>query len=231
MQIIKQQDKKGELSGIILKGVKFYYTMIRNPSPIYDDRKLTFEKARKEYKVTIGVNEEIADAWDEIFGKQPSKKMTTEKFLETFKVDSDVDGLPVVGEKKQYTIRVTQRERRKDGSFTKQPKVFLSEDGKVVEITNDKNVGNASEGDVKIRVLKNDYGYFAYLDKMLISSLNEYETNDGGLSQDDVDFLGTDNVELSTTERKASSKVKGDDDAASTDDDDLPWDEDKDEDY
>lgn len=231
MEIKVQKDKKGNVENIIFTNVPLYYCMVRKPSAIYDDRKLSYDKARKEYKVTIGINEEMADQWDEIFTKQPSKKWTNKNFMENFKLEEgETDKLPCPGEKKQFTIRVTQKELKKDGTPSKQPNVFVKEDGKAVEITNDRNVGNNSVGIVKVRVIHNDYGAFAYLDKIMVTDLIEYADSDGsGLSEDELEMMGLDDsadVVKSGTKRKASDAPTDDDD---DDDDNPPWEDDADD--
>jgi len=207
VQMKIQKDNAGKITNIMLNGVTMYYTCIRKPMPIYDDRKLAYEKARKEWKITVAVDEETADAWDEIFTKQPSKKYTNAKFMEEYKLE-DKSELPFPDDKKQYTIKITQKAQKKDGTPSKAyPQAFVVEDGKAVEITQSKNIGNGSKGAVKIRVMQNDFGTFAYLDKVRVDSLVEYADADGGdVSKDDMDFLGAEEVERE--ERKVEEPVE-----------------------
>lgn len=196
MDIKIQKDSKGEVSGIILTGVKFYYASIRRPAVIFDDKKKPYKEARKEYKVTIGVNEEIADAWDEMFTKQTSTKYASNaKFIEAINVEGDNSKLPDPSAKKQWTVKATQKVLKKDGSKSSPPKVMELVDGKGVEITTTKNVGNGSEGNIKLRVVKNEYGLFVYPDTIVITKLYTYEDSVGGLSKDDMSALGLDDVE------------------------------------
>lgn len=215
-----KKDKKGNVTSVTLKGVHLFYTNIRRPKAIYDDRKLPYEKARKEYSVDIAVTEDVADEWDELFGKQPSKKHTNKSFREKYKIDDDGD-IPYPKEKKQYTLKVTQKAEKKNGdpiSDKMIPRVFVKEGEKPTDITFDTNVGNMSVGNVLIRVNQNDYGNFAYLNKILVTDLIEYE--DRVMSEDEEEFLGTDDVEFAEApERKGASPSKGDDD---DDDDDVP---------
>lgn len=219
MEIKFKKDAKGNITSVQLNDVTFFYTNIRNPKPIYDDRKLSYEKARKEYTVDVVVNEDIADAWDEVFGKQPSKKLLNAKFKEKYKLDDDAE-VPLPKEKKQFTLKVVQKAEKKDGDPISEkllPRVFVkNEDGKPVDITFSTNVGNGSKGNLLIRANTNDYGSFAYLSKMLVTDLIEYE--EGAMSEDDEEFLGTDDVELAEAPERKASKPTNDSD----DDDDVP---------
>lgn len=222
-KITFKKDNKGNIESVAIHGATFYYTNIRSPRPIFDDRKLSYDKARKEYSVEVAVSEDVADEWDEVFAKQPSKKYTNAKFREKYKLEED-DALPFPDEKKQFTIKIVQKAQKKDGepiSDSLIPRVFIVEDGKAKDITFSTNVGNGSTGAVQIRANSNDYGCFAYLSKIKVEDLIEYEGNEGGISEEDKEFLGADEVELAEApERKATraTEDREDDD----DDDDEP---------
>lgn len=191
------KDSKGNINQIIITDATFYYTCIRKPVAIYDDRKLPYAQARKEYKTTVAVDEDTADQWDEIFGKQPSQKHSNQKFVENYKLD-DVSEVPYPDEKKQFTIKVTQKAQKKDGSAIDPraiPKVFKREGKKGVEIGKTTNVGNGSKGTLVVRVMTNDYGSFAYLDTLAIDTLVEYDDNSGAVNKDTLDALGFDDIE------------------------------------
>lgn len=231
MDIKFKKDAKGNITSVVLNDVTFYYTNIRNPKPVYDDRKLSYEKARKEYTVDVVVNEDIADAWDEVFAKQPSKKLLNAKFKEKYKLEDD-DEVPLPKEKKQFTLKVVQKAEKKDGDPISEkllPRVFIKQDGKPVDITFSTNVGNGSKGSLLIRANTNDYGSFAYLSKMLVDDLVEYEDG-GALSEDDEEFLGTDDVEFAEAPERKGAKPTDDE----ANDDDVPEfsdGEEEDEDY
>lgn len=221
-----QKDGKGNITQIIISDVTFYYTCIRKPMPIFDDRKLPFDKARKEYKTTIAVDEETADQWDEIFSKQPSQKHSNAKFVENFKLD-DESQLPNPGEKKQFTIKVTQKAQTKDGDPINPksvPKVLKIEGKKGVEIGRSHNVGNGSKGTLIVRVLSNDWGTFSYLDTVAITSLVEYEDDNGTVSKGTLDALGLDDVEIDDTPVEEVKQPE-------TTEDQPPFDQDSDDDF
>lgn len=199
------KDKKGNIDKVVIKDVTFYYPCISRPKAIYDDRKLPYDKARKEYSVQIGVNEDVADAWDELFDKQNAKKMSNEKFIEQFQLKAEEGGdvnklLPEPKAKRQYVIKVAQKAEKNDGtpiSDNLVPRVLVPDEKdpkKLVDVTFEKLVGNGSKGHIIIRVNSNaDYGTFAYLSRMIVTDLIEYEvTSVGGLSEEEADLLGFD---------------------------------------
>ena len=222
-----QKDGKGNITQIIISDVTFYYTCVKRPVPIYDDRKLPYEKARKEYKTTIAVDEDTADQWDEIFGKQPSQKHNNAKFMEHYKLESEEE-LPVADAKKQFTIKVTQKAQNKDGNPINPkavPKVLKVEGKKGIEIGRSTNVGNGSKGTLIVRVMSNDYGTFSYLDTVAITSLVEYDDDSGAVSKGTLDALGLDDVEMDDT---PVEEVKP---SSSSQDDEPPFDHANDEDF
>ena len=220
-----QKDNKGNITQIIIKDVTFYYTCVKRPVPIFDDRKLPYDKARKEYKTTIAVSEDVADQWDEIFSKQPSQKWANAKFIENYKLE-DASELPFPDEKKQFTIKVTQKAQKKDGEPIDPraiPKVLKVEGKKGVDIGRKLNVGNGSKGTLIVRVMSNSYGVFSYLDTIAITDLVEYEDGGNGvISKGAMDALGLDDVEMDDTpieEPKATER----------DNDEPPFDQDSDD--
>lgn len=221
-KITFKKDKKGNIESVAIHGATFYYTNIRSPRPIFDDREMSYDKARKEYSVDVAVSEDVADEWDEVFAKQPSKKYTNVKFREKYKLEEE-DALPFPDEKKQFTIKIVQKAQKNDGDPIPDgliPRVFIVEDGKAKDITFSTNIGNGSTGAVQVRANINKYGQFAYLSKVKVEDLIEYEGNEGGISDEDREFLGADEVELAEApERKATKATEERDD---DDDDDTP---------
>lgn len=229
MQLILKRNKKDEITTGILRNVPVYYTKVQRPVAIYEQRK---EKnpTKLEYTVDVGVSEEIADQFDEVFEKQQSKKLTNAKFKERFRLEDDDLPLPCPKEKKQFVLKLKQAAQKNDG--TKLPKalrprvVEKDENGKPVDITFKKLVGNGSTADIMFRVNQNDFGTFAYLSTVLVTDLNEYEA--GGDAERD-EFLGG-SLDLDDDEDEdegnsggSSNSDKGDDDDYS-DDDDAPID-------
>lgn len=210
-----KKDSKGNPESIALHNVQLFYCNVKSPRPIYDDRDVAYEKARKEYSVVVAVTEDVADQWDELFPKQPAKKFTNAKFKENFKLE-DGDELPFPDEKKQFVIKTTQKAQKENGDPISDmiiPRVFHVENGKASDITFEKNVGNGSFGSVLIRCASNTYGNFAYLNKIKIVDLIEYESS-GPISEEDKEFLGVEDVELAEKPSGSSGGSSG-----NTDDD------------
>lgn len=172
------------ISGVLV------YTCIQQPTLKYQD------KVNKEFKVSIVIDEDQADDWNEKFSKQPAKAIRTSEFKDEFKIEP-----PFPGEKKQYVITLKKDAQYKDGNPLPEnlkPKVYLStgtdESGKVQmkDITKDKLVGNGSVGVVSFETLSNEYGDFARLKNVRVDTLVEYQQRGSG--DDDLGAV-TDNTD------------------------------------
>ena len=199
-KIIKQ-DKKGNIEKAAIMGAKAYYTKFQQPAVIYDQKDLPRNKQTHfEYTVELLVDEETADNYDEHFPKQASKKMTKQQVMKKFKAESDED-LEEIGldpkQKKFYFIKKVQAAQKKSGeALPKQlrPRVVEVVDGKPVDITFDKLVGNGSDVDLLLRVSQNPtYGSFSYPAVLKCVNLIEYKASGtGGVDEETQDFLGGD---------------------------------------
>lgn len=233
MKLTLKRNKKGEITSGTLRNVPVYYTKVQKPAPIYEQRKLK-NPDKLEYTIDVGVNEDIADEFDEIFEKQQSKKLTNAKFKERFKIEEDELPLPVPSAKKQFVLKLKQAAQKSDGtkiSKALRPRVVQKdENGKPVDITFKHLVGNGSTADILFRVNSNDYGTFAYLSTVLVTDLREYEA---GGDQDRDEFLGgaleTDDDEEEEDNSSNSGGSDDDDDGDFGDDGDEPMDPDDDE--
>ncbi len=204
-KIIKQ-DKKGNIEKAAIMGAVAFYTQFKHPAPIYDERNLPKNQVRNwEWTVQLIVDEDTADAYDEtVSDKQASKKLSKEKLAKSFKLlddDGKIDDekFKEVGldpkQKKFFMIKKAQRCQKKDGGSLKhlQPRAIQKVDGKPVDITFEKLVGNGSVVNLLMRYAdQGSYGVSSYPDKMLVESLVEYEEGGKGLSEEDQDFLGGD---------------------------------------
>lgn len=190
-----------------IKGT-FAYTCIQTPVKMYK------EEVKKEYKVSVIVDEDTADNWTEQFPKQPAKAIRTADFKDEFNIDP-----PFPNEKKQYVITLKRPAQYQDGQPLPEkmkPKVFLNvgndENGNIVmeDITADKLVGNGSQGVASYEVTENDYGTFAKLRNIRVDSLIEYKSK----VQDGDDDLGTvkknTDSDLSGSSDDSTSKAKED---------------------
>lgn len=239
MQLVLKRNKKDEITSGILRNVPVYYTKVQKPAPIYEQRKMN-NPDKFEYTVDVGVSEEIADQFDEVFEKQQSKKLTNAKFRERYRLEEDELPLPCPKAKKQFVLKLKQAAQKNDGkriSKALRPRVVQKdEDGKPVDLTFKTLVGNGSTADILFRVNENDFGTFAYLSTVLVTDLREYEA---GGDQDRDEFLGgsldLDDDEEEDGDDSSGSKGGGDDNEPDDDyegeeEDEEPLDPDDDDD-
>jgi hypothetical protein len=131
----------------------------------------------KEYSVGIIIDEDAADTWNEVFQKQPAKKIKVADFEAKFKFEC-----PIKNVKNVYVINLKKASVDKDGNVmdvTYRPKVFLdTEDGTRADITTSRLIANGTYAKVSYYVSENkDYGTLARLQNILIqeSEFVEYE--------------------------------------------------------
>lgn len=206
-KIIKQ-DKKGNIEKAALMDVVFFYVKCQEAVPIFDQKDAA-KPTHFEYTLECVCDEDTADAYDETSPKQPAKKMTKEQVAKKYRlVDEDgkindekfVEANLDPKQKKFWVIKKAQAKQTKDGSKSLdhlRPKVFEVVNGKSIEVTREKLVGNGSKGSLLLRYTHNaTYGTFSYPAMLKIDELIEYEkSGKGGLDEDSQDFLGGD-VEL-----------------------------------
>jgi hypothetical protein len=164
-------DKKqtfGVLEGTLV------YAKIAEASPKYQSKDT-------EYTISVIVDEDTADAWDEQFKKQPAKKVKAGDFEAKYKMP-----LPeqFKGQKNVFEIKL-KKDATKDGEPfypEHRPKVFVDYDnGDRVEITESRLIANGSYGKVSYRISTNDFGTFAKLQNVLMTEdgFKEYVSTGG----------------------------------------------------
>ena len=130
-----------------------------------------------EYTVSIIVDEDTADAFDEEFPKQTSKKVKVADFEDKYRIPCPIEGV-----KNVYEIKL-KKDATKDGEPfypEHRPRIFLDDaDGNRTDITESRLVANGSVGKVSYRISENTFGRFAKLNNVLIqeSDFTEYESN------------------------------------------------------
>lgn len=189
------------ISGVLL------YTCIQQPVLKYQD------KVNKEYKVSICVSEDEADAWDESFPKQSAKAVKTSDFETEYKVEA-----PFPDQRKQFVITLKRDAQYPDGKPIPddyKPKVYIKgANGKLVNVTATKLVGNGSVGVVSYEVRTNDYGDFAKLKNVRVDQLIEYvQRGSGDAELGEVDdssgeFDNADDTPTTTTNTTVESSGK-----------------------
>lgn len=204
-----KKDKKGNPTSVEFENVMLFYVKLDKAVAVYDERKMA-KPENTEYTIDVAVTEEIADEWDELFPKQPAKKILNKKFREQFRLEEE-DPLPVPDAKKQFIVKLKQKSKNADGTMRTgkaRPRVFhLPEGGRASDITFKTKVANGSVGGVLVRAAYNSRieANLAYLSAVKVTDLIEYEA-DSGMS----DFLGGD-VELDEEPEDSGEDASGSD--------------------
>jgi len=118
------------------------FVQVDKAVPCYDKEK------GKEFKAGVVVDEDTADAFAEIFSKQPARKVKRSEFESIYKVEP-----PEGTEKNLYVITLKKNEKLSNGNPVPdlyRPKVFLQTPKGRDEITTSKLVGNGSYGTLSI---------------------------------------------------------------------------------
>ena len=140
-----------------------------------------YQSSDKEYKAGVVVDEDTADAWNEMFPKQSAKVVKTSDFKEIYKIDA-----PFQNEKKQYVINLKKPAQYKDGTPLPkqyQPKVLLADGKQAIDVTDTMLPANGSKGKISFESRENSYGTFAKLRNVLVTEMIEYKK--GGSSAGD----------------------------------------------
>lgn len=211
-------DKKGNIEKAAIMGGVAFYTKFKEPAVIYDEKDLPKAQQKNfEWTVEIVVSEDCADAYDEtVSDKQSSKKLSKAQAAKKFRLVDDAGNIDDdkfkaanldPSQKKFFVIKKAQRCQKRDGSplTSLQPRAIQKVDGKNVDITFEKLIGNGSIVNLLMRYAdQGSYGVSSYPDKMLVEELIEYETNGTGqgLSEEEQDFFGGD-IELAEVPENA----------------------------
>lgn len=186
------------ISGVLL------YTCVQQPTFKYQD------KVNKEFKVSVCVSEDDADDWNDKFPKQAAKVVKTSDFEAEYKIAA-----PFPDERKQYVITLKRDAQYADGNPLPEkykPKVFMKNDkGLLVDVTQEKLVGNGSIGVVSYEVRSNDYGDFAKLKNVRVDDLVEYVSRSAGDDELGEFADATDDFDDADTTTAAKSNAKSDD--------------------
>ena len=132
-----------------------------------------YQSTDKEYKAGVVVDEDTADAWNEMFPKQSAKVVKTSDFKEIYKIDA-----PFPNEKKQYVINLKKPAQYKDGTPLPkqcQPKVLLADGKQAIDVTDTMLPANGSVGKISFETNSNDFGTFARLRNVLVTKMIEYK--------------------------------------------------------
>lgn len=140
-----------------------------------------YEKAKgKEWKASIAVDEDTADAWNEDYPKQAATVVKTSEFEAKYKVAP-----PIPDAKKQYVITLRKNTKLGNGEDVPdiyQPKVQIrdaDEETGYKDVTAEVLVANGSKGSMSIDLWEMSKGNVARLKNILVTELIEYEKKEG----------------------------------------------------
>lgn len=155
------------------------YVQVDTPKNCY------VEEKGKEWKASIVVSEDDADAWDEAYPKQTAKQVKTSDFEEVYKIKP-----PFPEQRKQYIITLRKNTKLANGNDVPvkyQPKVYKKVGKTMEDVTKEVLVANGSEGQISVENYDGKMGSFARLKNVLVTELIEYhkEGGTGGNSGDE----------------------------------------------
>lgn len=142
------------------------YCQVDAPKPCF-----VAEKG-EEYKCSIVISEDDAEAWDEEFPKQTAKQVKTSEFEGIYKTSA-----PFPNQRKQYVVTLRKNTKLGNGSLVPSqylPKVFQQKGNVLVDITNSVLVANGSVGMLSVDMFEGKMGKFARLKNVCVTKLVEY---------------------------------------------------------
>jgi len=164
-----------------------------------------------EVKSSIVVDEDTADAWEEVYSKQAAKAVKTSEFEALYKIPA-----PYPDQKKQFIITLRKNTKLANGESVPakyMPKVMeRTASGNLIDVTNEKLPANGSLGAISVEHYAGKMGDVARLKNVLVTSMIEYE---GGSSDyepgDEFADTGSGSVKVppkAIEKAQAASKAK-----------------------
>jgi hypothetical protein len=137
-----------------------------------------FEKSKgSEWKASICVDEDTADAWAEDYPKQSATVIKTSEFEAKYKVPA-----PYPDAKKQYVITLRKNTKLGNGNDVPdlyKPKVMVPDGSSYKDVTQEVLPANGSKGSLSVDVWEMDKGNVARLKNILVTEMIEYEGSSG----------------------------------------------------
>jgi hypothetical protein len=140
----------------------------------------------EEWKASIVVSEDDAEAWDDTYPKQTAKQVKTSEFESIYKIPA-----PFPNQRKQYVITARKNTKLGNGNpvpIQYQPKVFQKKGNTLVDVTTSVLPANGSVGAISIESYEGKMGIFARLKNVLVTEMIEYKRADSGSSADGSEF-------------------------------------------
>lgn len=137
-------------------------------------KKCFVEEKGEEFKASIVISEDDAEAWDDTYAKQPAKQVKTAEFEGIYKIKP-----PFPEQRKQYIVTLRKNTKLGNGAELPQkyfPKVFQKKGNVLVDITSTILVANGSTGAISVESFMSKMGTeFARLKNIMVVNLIEYE--------------------------------------------------------
>ena len=137
-------------------------------------KKCFVEEKGEEFKASIVISEDDAEAWDDTYAKQPAKQVKTAEFEGIYKIKA-----PFPDQRKQYIVTLRKNTKLGNGAELPQkyfPKVFQKKGTVLVDITSTILVANGSTGAISVESFMSKMGTeFARLKNIMVVNLIEYE--------------------------------------------------------
>ena len=154
----------------IQSNVVFAYVKIQSPVK-------SLNEGDTEFTVDCIMSKADAKAWNKDHAKNKYKAFDNDEFLAKFKFDE----VPFEDQDEQYVVKFKKAHSKKGVELPEKfrPRVFELVDGKPVDVTFEKLVGNNSKGKVSFSQFSNSYGEFVQLDAILVEEMNEYQSKGG----------------------------------------------------
>lgn len=137
-------------------------------------KKCFVEEKGEEFKASIVISEDDAEAWDDTYAKQPAKQVKTAEFEGIYKIKA-----PFPDQRKQYIVTLRKNTKLGNGAELPQkyfPKVFQKKGNVLVDITSTILVANGSTGAISVESFMSKMGTeFARLKNIMVVNLIEYE--------------------------------------------------------
>jgi len=188
------------------------FVQVQNPVDCYEKSK------GKEWKASIAVDEDTADAWNEDYPKQPALAVKTSEFEAKYKTTP-----PNPSAKKQYVITLRKNTKLGNGDEVPdiyKPKILVPQkNGENKDVTADVLVGNGSKGAISVDVWEMSKGSVARLKNILVTDLVEYVKPEGSGGT----YTPGDEFAESKKEAKSSSKPKAKAKAEEEEEEDAPF--------
>lgn len=180
----------------IVDNVYFAFCKIQSPVEAVN-------KANTELSVSVVMDEDTADAWNEANPNNLYKSLKNDAFEDKYKFSP-----PFKDQKKQFVVTV-KKMFSKDGVELPakfRSRVFEVVNGKNVDVTFEKLVGNGSRGKLSYSTYTNSFGQFAQLDAILVEDMIEYVREEGTESKAAGSDFG--DVELAEAPKGQKAVVK-----------------------